>query len=209
MSSTKAALKAAKAALDANKYLDAIEYVKTVLKTDPKNYYAYTFAPIAPLLLVMRLTSVSRNVFLGRALEKLDQNEESEKAYEVAIGIKDQDSLAWQGLVGLYEKQKGKKLDNYHDAAIRLAEIHMNEYVGRQFFYLSLQNIVANRVALSGTTGYDVKQSWTNTQGLPKNTALGLSTDILWRCYCPPLLHMIILKVEFPNQRSPIPPLQT
>ena len=87
--------------------------------------------PFAPLFLVVRLTAVSSNVFLGRALEKLDQDEESEKAYEAAIAIKNQDSLAWQGLVGLYEKQKGKKLDIYHDAAIRLAEIHMNEYVGR------------------------------------------------------------------------------
>lgn len=107
MSTTKAALKAAKAALDAKKYQDAIDQAKTVLKTDPNNYHA--------------------NVFLGRALEKLDQNEDSEKAYKSAIGIKEKDALAWQGLVGLYEKQAGKKLDNYHDAAIQLAEIHMNE----------------------------------------------------------------------------------
>ena len=51
MSSTKAALKAAKAALDANKYLDAIEHVKTVLKTDSKNYYAYIFAPTCPFVI--------------------------------------------------------------------------------------------------------------------------------------------------------------
>ena len=93
--------------------------------------------PFAPLSLVMRLTAVSSHVFLGRALEKLDQNEESEKAYEAAIGIKDQDSLAWQGLVGLYEKQNGRKLDVYHDAAVRLAEIHMNEYAGRYFLFES------------------------------------------------------------------------
>lgn len=68
-------------------------------------------------------------MFLGRALEKLDQHEESEEAYKTAIEIKDKDALAWQGLVGLYEKQADRKLDNYHDAAIRLAEIHMNEYV--------------------------------------------------------------------------------
>ena len=74
--------------------------------------------------------ATSSNVFLGRALEKLDQNEGSEEAYNTAIGIKDKDALAWQGLVGLYEKQAGKKLDNYHNAAVRLAEIHMHEYVG-------------------------------------------------------------------------------
>lgn len=41
MSSTKAALKVAKAALDANKYQDAIDQAKLVLKTDAKNYHAY------------------------------------------------------------------------------------------------------------------------------------------------------------------------
>lgn len=114
MSGTKAALKAAKAALDANKYQDAIDQAQMVLKTDTKNYHA--------------------NVFLGRALEKLDQNEDSEEAYKAAIGIKDKDALAWQGLVGLYEKQAGRKLDDYHDAVIRLAGIHMDEYVGQTIF---------------------------------------------------------------------------
>lgn len=41
MSSTKAALKAAKAALDANKYEDAVDQAKAVLKTDSKSYHAY------------------------------------------------------------------------------------------------------------------------------------------------------------------------
>ena len=47
MSGTKAALKAAKAALDANKYQDAVDQAKTVLKTDPKNYHAYALAQVA------------------------------------------------------------------------------------------------------------------------------------------------------------------
>lgn len=78
----------------------------------------------------------SSNVFLGRALEKLNQNQGSEEAYKAAIGRKDNDPLAWQGLVGLYEKQAGKKLDDYHGAAIRLAELHMNEYVGQRISYV-------------------------------------------------------------------------
>lgn len=41
MSSTKTALKAAKAALDAEKYVDAIEHVKKVLTTDLNHYHAY------------------------------------------------------------------------------------------------------------------------------------------------------------------------
>ena len=44
MSGTKAALKAAKAALDGNKYQDAVDQAKTILKTDPKNYHAYALA---------------------------------------------------------------------------------------------------------------------------------------------------------------------
>lgn len=81
--------------------------------------------------------AVFSNVFLGRAFEKLDRNEESEEAYQIAIGIKDKDALAWQGLVGLYEKQADRKLDHYHDAAIRLAEIHMHEYVEQWFSALA------------------------------------------------------------------------
>ena len=40
MSSTKAALKAAKTALDAHKYEEAIEQADSVLKADPTNYHA-------------------------------------------------------------------------------------------------------------------------------------------------------------------------
>lgn len=47
MSGTKAALKAAKAALDVDKYQVAIDQAKTVLKTDPSNYHAYSSIFIA------------------------------------------------------------------------------------------------------------------------------------------------------------------
>ena len=40
MSASKVALKAAKTAIDAKKYDDAIEYVNTVLAADPNNYHA-------------------------------------------------------------------------------------------------------------------------------------------------------------------------
>lgn len=107
MSATKTALKAAKAALDAHKYQDAIEQANAALAVDPKSYNA--------------------KVFLGLAYEKQDQIEASETVYRAAITIKDKDPLAWQGLVTLYEKQAGKKLDEHHDAAIRLAEIFMEK----------------------------------------------------------------------------------
>lgn len=41
MASTKTALKAAKAALDAEKYDAAVEHVKNVLSIDPHQYHAY------------------------------------------------------------------------------------------------------------------------------------------------------------------------
>lgn len=41
MASTKTALKAAKAALDAEKYDEAVKHVRTVLTIDPNNYHAY------------------------------------------------------------------------------------------------------------------------------------------------------------------------
>lgn len=59
MSGTKAALKAAKAALDANKYQDAIDQAQMVLKTDTKNYHAYILTPITPVLSVLRLNLLS------------------------------------------------------------------------------------------------------------------------------------------------------
>ena len=44
MSTTKAALKAAKASLDAQNYDAAIENANKVLAVDPQNYHAYVFA---------------------------------------------------------------------------------------------------------------------------------------------------------------------
>jgi superkiller protein 3 len=68
-------------------------------------------------------------VFLGLALEKQEKYEDAEKAYNFAAKIKPDDPLAWRGLVTLYEKQAGRKVDQYHVAALRLAEIYMEAYV--------------------------------------------------------------------------------
>ena len=105
MPASKAALKSAKAALDAHKYEEAIEQAKSVLGTDPTNYNA--------------------NVFIGLAYDKQGQNDSSESAYRTALKSKDKDPLAWQGLISLYEKQAGDRLDAYHEAVIALAEIFM------------------------------------------------------------------------------------
>ncbi|KAL9587646.1 MAG: hypothetical protein Q9212_000100 [Teloschistes hypoglaucus] len=103
MSTIKNALKAAKAALDAHQYDAAIENATKVLTEDPKHYHA--------------------NVFLGLALEKKGRNEESEKAYRGAASTKPKDSLAWQGLISLYEQQGGHRLEDYQDAVSHLASI--------------------------------------------------------------------------------------
>ena len=70
-----------------------------------------------------------RNVFLGLAQDKLNKNSDSEKAYLAATRAKENDRTAWQGLISLYEKQGGHKLDEYRDAALKLGQIFAEEYV--------------------------------------------------------------------------------
>ncbi len=45
MSAARSALKAAKSALDGQKYDEAIEQANVVLNADPKNYHAYDSEP--------------------------------------------------------------------------------------------------------------------------------------------------------------------
>ncbi|KAF2427689.1 putative antiviral protein [Tothia fuscella] len=104
MSSVKGALKAAKAALDAQKYDDAITQAQTVLSLDSKNYFA--------------------NLFLGRAFDKQGKPVDAAKAYNAATKIKPDEDQAWQGLRILYEGQGGKSVDDYITVSVRLAEIY-------------------------------------------------------------------------------------
>ena len=104
MSTAKGALRAAKAAIDAHQYGNAATEAKKALERDPQSYHGH--------------------VFLGVALDKQELADDSEDAYRAAIRIKGKDSLAWQGLVTLFEKQDGRKLDQYHEAALQLAEIY-------------------------------------------------------------------------------------
>ncbi|KAL6721232.1 Superkiller protein 3 [Lecanora helva] len=107
MSGTKTALKAAKSALDDHKYEEAIRQAELVLASDSNSYNAH--------------------VFLGLAYDKQNRNEDSEKAYKTAIRSKTNEPLAWQGLLTLYEKQHGEKLDVSHDAALTLGKIYMEK----------------------------------------------------------------------------------
>jgi superkiller protein 3 len=58
------------------------------------------------------------------ALDKLNRQDDAVRAYQTAIGIKATEPLAWQGLMSLYERQGERKVDDYQQAALRLAEIY-------------------------------------------------------------------------------------
>ncbi|KAK3718696.1 Superkiller protein 3 [Vermiconidia calcicola] len=101
--STKAALKAAKSALDSEDYGEAINQAQTVLASDGRNYFA--------------------KLFLGRAYEKQDKLDDAAKSYHSAAQLKPDDSHAWLGLCSLYEARGSHKVDEYRSAAVSAAEV--------------------------------------------------------------------------------------
>ncbi|GME51107.1 Antiviral protein [Neofusicoccum parvum] len=103
-SSTKAALKAAKAALDAQKWNDAIAQAEQVLESDPHNYFA--------------------RLFLGRALDKKGSPAAAATAYDAAAALKPDDDQAWLGLRSLYEGLAAARVDEHTTVGLRLAEIY-------------------------------------------------------------------------------------
>jgi superkiller protein 3 len=62
-------------------------------------------------------------LFLAFALDKKNKLEDAEKSYLSATVLKPGDPQAWQGLIKLYQRQSGKKLQQYQHAALKLAEI--------------------------------------------------------------------------------------
>ena len=102
MASGKAALKSIKDAIDKKDFATAAEKASILIQGDPKNYTAL--------------------LFLGFAQDKLDQKAEAEKAYEKALNLKPRDLQALKGLIALYEKQGGEKLEQHHEVVRRLAE---------------------------------------------------------------------------------------
>ena len=98
------ALKAVKSAIDSNDFTSAAEKASELVRQDSKNYAAY--------------------LFLGFACEKLDQDEQAEKAYEVAASIRPKDPQALKGLISLDEKRSSARLDHYHHIVHRLAELY-------------------------------------------------------------------------------------
>ena len=104
MSANKAALKAAKSALDAEDYETVVTQAQIVLASDAGNYPA--------------------RLFLGRAFEKQGQLENAADTYRKAAGSKPDEAQAWLGLCSLFEGQGSKKVDDYIDAAVRVGSIH-------------------------------------------------------------------------------------
>lgn len=107
--SAKAALKAAKSAIDAKKWDEAKEQAEAALEKDASNYFA--------------------KLFLGRANEGLRQFDDAAKAYRDATKLKPDDAQAWLGLRALYEGLGPAKVDENTEVGLKLAEIYMNLYV--------------------------------------------------------------------------------
>ena len=107
MSANKGALKAAKAAIDAQNFVEAEKRARSVLETDTKHYTAF--------------------VFLGLALEKQGKVEEAEKIYTYARDLKPKELLALQGLLSVYEVQAANKVDDYGILARQIAQIHADD----------------------------------------------------------------------------------
>ncbi|KAK4612065.1 Superkiller protein 3 [Fulvia fulva] len=102
--STKAALKAAKTALDNQQYDKAAKQAQSVLSSDPDNHFA--------------------KLFLGRAFEKQGNFDDAAKTYNSAAKAKPDDSQAWLGLCSVYEAQGAERLNEYREAAVKVAQIH-------------------------------------------------------------------------------------
>jgi superkiller protein 3 len=104
MSTNKAALKAAKTALDAEDYETVVTQAQIVLASDAGNYPA--------------------RLFLGRAFEKQGQLDNAADTYRKAADSKPDEAQAWLGLCSLFEGQGSKKVDDYIDVAVRVGSIH-------------------------------------------------------------------------------------
>jgi tetratricopeptide (TPR) repeat protein len=102
--STKAALKAAKAAIDAKKWDEVCDHAAAVLEKDPQNYFA--------------------KLFLGLAYDGLGKFDDSVNAYQDAVKLKPNDAQALLGLRGLYEKQGPAKVDENTEVGLKLGELY-------------------------------------------------------------------------------------
>ncbi|KAI1959371.1 Superkiller protein 3 [Ophidiomyces ophidiicola] len=99
----KTALKSIRALLDTGEFSQAAAKAKEICEQEPRNYHSH--------------------LFLGLALDKLNNADASERAYIDAIKIKDDDKTAWQGLINLYGRLGSSKVDEYATAVKGLCHI--------------------------------------------------------------------------------------
>ncbi|KAH7157129.1 hypothetical protein EDB81DRAFT_414037 [Dactylonectria macrodidyma] len=104
MSGSKATLKAINDAIRQQKFEDAISQAQEFVKKEPKNYQGH--------------------IFLAFALDKKGNLEEAESVYRSATSLRPKEAQAWQGLIKLFEKQSTKKLSEYQQAVVNLAQIY-------------------------------------------------------------------------------------
>ncbi|KAJ4135949.1 Superkiller protein 3 [Fusarium equiseti] len=104
MSGTKAALKGINDAIRQQKFDDAVSKAQELLEKDSKNYQAH--------------------IFLAFALDKKDRLDQAQETYRSATWLRPQEAQAWQGLIKLFEKQNNRKLTDYQQAVVNLAQIY-------------------------------------------------------------------------------------
>lgn len=104
--STKSALKAAKAAIDAQNWPEAKSQANLALEKDSANYFAL--------------------LFLGRANAKLSLFDDAAKAYNAATKLKPDEAQAWLGLREMYESRGSEKVRECTEVGLKLAEIYMD-----------------------------------------------------------------------------------
>ncbi|KAK6363196.1 Superkiller protein 3 [Orbilia blumenaviensis] len=102
---SKALVKAAKTAIDHQKWDEARDAAFKIVQADPKQYVGH--------------------IFLGLSQFRLHEVKDGEKSYRDAIQLSPSEAMAWQGLMQLYEETQ--QIDEYLDAATELAVIHMQK----------------------------------------------------------------------------------
>ncbi|KAJ6157771.1 hypothetical protein N7470_005363 [Penicillium chermesinum] len=172
--SSKAALKAIRTALDAKDYATAIQKSQDLVSQDPTNYHG--------------------NVFLGLANDKLNKNDESEKAYLAATRIKPDDRTAWQGLISLYEKQQGQKLDAYREVVLKLGEIFANSDELER-----CQDLVNKYTKLAKSYGTATQQKQALELQLPTSPLYGFLEG---RLPHPSLTYLRLIEIAEPEERE-------
>ncbi|KAJ5797720.1 uncharacterized protein N7503_007016 [Penicillium pulvis] len=172
--STKGALKAVRAAIDAKQWDVAAEKARDLLKDDAKNYNA--------------------NLFLGLASDKLRKVDESEAAYLAATRIKPEDRAAWQGLIALYEKQGSQKLDAYHDAVLKFGLTLVDRDEPER-----CQDVVNNYAKLARKSGTTAHQKKALELQLPTSP---LYSFLEGRLLHPSLTYLRLIEITEPEEKE-------